>query len=191
MTGIIKKHFEEHMDVVAKLNDDFFQKIEAISDIISSALRSNQSLFWCGNGGSCSDSLHLSAELIGRFDKNRIPLKSISLSSDVASITCIANDFGYDQIFSRQLEGLATKNDVLVVISTSGESENTINAAQMAKNKGVICIGFLGKNGGRLVDLCDHYLIVPSTSTARIQEIHIVAGHIICDLIESKLKLKD
>ena len=162
-----------------------------ICDLVSSTLEKNKTVFWCGNGGSAAESSHLAAELIGRFKSNRRPLSSISLNSDIASITCIANDFGYEEIFSRQIEGLAKKGDVLIVLSTSGLSQNICNALIKSKELGVETVAFLGKEGGIAKGLANHSIVVASSETARIQEIHLLLGHTLCEAIEINLGLSD
>ena len=161
----------------------------ACSKIISEALRDNNTIFWCGNGGSAAESSHLAVEFIGRFKNNRRSLPSISLNADSAAITCIANDFGYEEIFARQLEGIAKKNDVLVVLSTSGNSKNILKALQRSRDLGVTSIGLLGKGGGEAVKLCDLSIVVNSDETARIQELHLLLGHVLCELAEIDLGL--
>ena len=162
-----------------------------ICDLVSSTLEKNKTVFWCGNGGSAAESSHLAAELIGRFKSNRRPLSSISLNSDIASITCIANDFSYEEIFSRQIEGLAKKGDVLIVLSTSGLSQNICNALIKSKELGVETVAFLGKEGGIAKGLANHSIVVASSETARIQEIHLLLGHTLCEAIEINLGLSD
>ena len=162
-----------------------------ICDLVSSTLEKNKTVFWCGNGGSAAESSHLAAELIGRFKSNRRPLSSISLNSDIASITCIANDFGYEEIFSRQIEGLAKMGDVLIVLSTSGLSQNICNALIKSKELGVETVAFLGKEGGIAKGLANHSIVVASSETARIQEIHLLLGHTLCEAIEINLGLSD
>jgi D-sedoheptulose 7-phosphate isomerase len=157
------------------------------ADSFTHCIQNGNTIFWCGNGGSAAESSHLAVELIGRFKKNRRSLPSISLNADSAAITCIANDFGYDQIFSRQLEGLSKKSDVLVVLSTSGMSENIINALNQAKSMGVTSIALLGKGGGNAAALADYAIVVDSTETARIQELHLLIGHTLCEYAEMEL----
>ncbi len=188
-TIISKSHFKEHAKVLKLTSLKLNKKIIEASNIISSSLLNKGSVFWCGNGGSASDSMHLSAELIGRFKKNRKPLKSISLCGDPASLTCISNDFGYENIFSRQINALGKPGDVLVAISTSGKSKNVLKAIKQAKKNKIKVISFLGNNGGECKGKANLDLVVPSKSTARIQEMHILAGHILCDLIEKRMKL--
>lgn len=187
--NIIEGHIKEHLSVISDLDDAFQQKIIEISHVIINSLKSGGTIFWCGNGGSSSDSQHLAAELVGRFDRERIALKSISLSSDAAVMTCISNDYGYEKIFSRQIEALGRKGDVIIGITTSGNSNNVIQAMVQSHNQELVCIGLLGKGGGKIKNLCDYSLVVPSNTTARIQEVHIMVGHILCDLIERGLKL--
>ena len=147
-------------------------------------------IFWCGNGGSASDSQHLAGELVGRFIDERRPLKSIALNADTSVMTCIVNDYGYDYIFSRQVEALGSKGDVLIGITTSGNSGNILKAFEVANNLKMTTIGLLGKGGGEAKNISQHSLIINSQSTARIQEAHITVGHILCDLIELGLNLK-
>ena len=189
MKNLIKKHILEHQSVINLIaNHD--ESIKKIADLLIGCLRNEGTIFWCGNGGSASDSQHLAGELIGRFEGERRPLKSIALNSDTAVMTCIVNDYGYEYIFSRQVEGLGSKGDVLIGISTSGNSLNVLNAFKSAKQKDMITIGLLGKGGGAALKLVQEALIVPSKSTARVQEAHILVGHILCDLIEESLNLK-
>tara|TARA_Y100000748_G_scaffold184553_1_gene154464 strand:+ start:204 stop:782 length:579 start_codon:yes stop_codon:yes gene_type:complete len=188
--SIISSHIQEHKNVLNSFNDEMIEKIEDISNILVKALSSGNTIFWCGNGGSAGDSQHLAAELIGKFKDDRKPLKSIALTTDTSAITCISNDFSYNKIFERQIEGLGVEGDILVGISTSGNSENIINAIKKCKTIGVKSICLLGKNGGKVRSLADHSIIIDSNSTARIQEMHIMVGQIFCDLIEHGLSLK-
>lgn len=185
----IKDNLREHLNTISIVERDLVEKISEASKIISKSLKMGGTIFWCGNGGSAADSMHLSAELIGRFKKNRIPLKSISLSSNPSTITCISNDFGYESLFSRQIQALGKKDDILVVISTSGNSKNIIKAINQAKINKLKVISFLGNKGGKCKGKGYLDLIVNSNSTARIQESHIMIGHIICELIEKELKI--
>ena len=157
--------------------------------MIADGLKTGSTIFWFGNGGSASDAQHLSAELVGRFKKSRKPLRSIALSSDTSLITCIANDFSFTDIFSRQVEALARKNDILIGISTSGKSKNIINAFEVSNKLNLKSIALLGKDGGEAISICTNFILVPSHTTARIQECHIMIGHIICDIIETELGL--
>jgi D-sedoheptulose 7-phosphate isomerase len=156
-------------------------------NIFVDTLRNGKTIFWCGNGGSASESSHLAVELIGRFKNNRNPLPSISLNSDSTAITCIANDFGYEHIYSRQLEGLAKSGDLIVALSTSGKSENIINVLRMARKIGVTSISLLGKGGGEAIAVSDHSITIKSEETARIQELHLIIGHTFCEFAEIDL----
>ena len=171
-------------DLLAEL-DKF--DLEPIGKIFADALDAGNSIFWCGNGGSAAESSHLATELLGRFKNNRIPYPSISLNADTTLITCIANDFGYDEIYARQLEGLGKPGDLLVVLSTSGQSPNILRVLEEAKKLGVTSIALLGKGGGPAHKLADHSLVVESEETARIQEVHLLVGHTLCEYAEMKL----
>jgi len=183
----VSQHLQEHLAVVSKLDTQLGDQIVDVARLIAKALASGNILYWCGNGGSASDSQHLAAEFIGRFRNNRRPLASVALTTDTSVITCVANDFGYDQIFVRQVEALCRKGDVLVAISTSGNSRNVVEAVKSATQLGVTTVGLLSATGGALRELVTYPLLVPSTSTARIQESHILIGHMLCDLVEREL----
>lgn len=183
----VSQHLQEHLAVVSKLDTQLGDQIVDVARLIAKALASGNTLYWCGNGGSASDSQHLAAEFIGRFRNNRRPLASVALTTDTSVITCVANDFGYDQIFVRQVEALCRKGDVLVAISTSGNSRNVVEAVKSATQLGVTTVGLLSATGGALRELVTYPLLVPSTSTARIQESHILIGHMLCDLVEREL----
>jgi len=158
---------------------------------IAGVLQNAGTVFWCGNGGSAADAQHFSAELTGRFVSNRRSLASISLSSDTSALTCIANDFGYEFVFERQLEGLAKKDDFLVALSTSGESPNILRVLNTAKRLGVRTFALLGKNGGSAINISDSSIIISSDETARIQEMHKIIGHSICQVVERELGFKN
>ena len=190
MINLIKKHIKEHLEIISLIDNDLLDDIYKFSQIMIQALKDKKTLFWCGNGGSCSDSQHLSAELIGRFNGERRALRSISLTSDSTALTCISNDYKFDKIFSRQIEALGNKGDLLIAISTSGKSQNILNALDQANNQGLTTLSLLGKGGGDAVSKSKHSIVVPSLVTARIQEAHILVGHILCDLIEEGLELK-
>lgn len=180
---IIADRFTDHLDVFSKTMDQM-DVIQEIANRCIVALNSGNKILFCGNGGSAADSQHLAAELIGRFKKERRSLASIALTTDTSILTAVANDYDYDAVFARQVEGLGRSGDVLIGISTSGNSKNVVKAVEMARNTGMHTIAFTGEGGGKLAELCDLILAIPSTVTARIQEMHILAGHIICELIE-------
>ena len=187
----VSSHFSEHQNVTISTLSKCKNDILEVSQLLVKTLTSNNTVFWCGNGGSASDSQHLSAELIGRFINDRPPFRSISLNTDTSAITCISNDYCYDNVFARQVQGLGKKNDLLVCISTSGNSTNLINATKIARKLNLKTVGLLGKHGGALKHITDSCIIVPSSTTARIQEMHILIGHILCDLVEKNLVLPD
>jgi D-sedoheptulose 7-phosphate isomerase len=189
MKELIKNHILEHrsvLDSVMQLDES----IEKVANLFISCLDKGGTIFWCGNGGSASDSQHLAGELVGRFVGERKALKSIALTADSAVTTCIVNDYGFEHIFSRQIEGLGSGGDILVGITTSGNSHNVLNALEVANQKQMTTIGFLGKGGGKALSMVNEAIVIDSKTTARIQEMHITIGHILCDLIEEGLNLK-
>jgi D-sedoheptulose 7-phosphate isomerase len=182
----IRAQFDDSIAVFRYLTDKA-EFIENSAQLMIRSLKTGGKLLICGNGGSASDAQHFAAELVGRFLKNRPPLAAIALSTDTSIITAVANDFSYDQIFSRQIEALGNPGDVLVGLSTSGNSANVINAVYAARDKGIQSILLSGKGGGKLAELTDHALVVPSDFSARIQEGHIAIIHVWCKLIEDSI----
>jgi D-sedoheptulose 7-phosphate isomerase len=176
----------EHRSVFAAL-DALAPQVQQAADLIADCLRRGGKLMFCGNGGSAADSQHLAAEFTGRFVNERRPLAALALATDYSTLTCIGNDYGFEQVFERPLRALARPGDVLVGISTSGRSANVLRAVQAARDIGVHSVGLLGRDGGALLPLCDVALLVPSESTARIQEAHIFIGHTLCALVEQAL----
>jgi D-sedoheptulose 7-phosphate isomerase len=158
--------------------------IEEIADAVNRSFRDGGKLLIAGNGGSAADAQHLSTEFLSRFVTDRRPLPAIALTTDTSALTAIGNDFGFDQIFARQLRGLGGVRDVFLAISTSGRSPNVIAALKAAREIGMTTAGFTGADGGEMRTLCDHLLAVPSRETAVIQQVHIVAGHAVCGLVE-------
>jgi D-sedoheptulose 7-phosphate isomerase len=163
--------------------------VDRAAELIASALTAGRKLMLCGNGGSAADSQHLAAEFTGRFIKDRRPLAALALSTDSSALTCIGNDYSFDDVFSRQVAALGNPGDCLIAISTSGNSRNVIRAVEAARREQIHTIGLLGKDGGFLRGLCDVPVVVPSPSTARIQEAHIFIGHTLCGLVEQALHL--
>ena len=151
------------------------------------ALRNGNKIIFCGNGGSAADSQHLSAELMGRYKFDRHPLPAMSLTTDTSALTAIGNDYGYENVFSRPLKGIGKRGDVLVGISTSGNSRNVLEAFIVAKNMGIRTVAFTGQGGGKMKDAADICLNVPATATNSIQEMHIACGHIICGIVEAAM----
>jgi D-sedoheptulose 7-phosphate isomerase len=165
----------------------FQQKIESVINVITAAFQKGNKVLFCGNGGSAADAQHLAAEFSGRFYLDRKALPSEALHCNSSYLTAVANDYSYDVIYSRLVEGTCVTGDVLVGLSTSGNSKNILNAFNSAKQMGVVTIGFTGAGGGEMKNACDYLLNVPSTDTPRIQESHIMVGHIICELVEAKI----
>lgn len=161
--------------------------IEKIAVEIERCYRNGNKVILFGNGGSAADCQHLATELVCRFEKERKSLNAISLTANTSLLTAISNDYGFERMFSRQVESIAEKGDVIIAISTSGNSPNVLEAAKVAKRKGAVVIGFTGANGGKLKKVSDIILQIPSNITARVQEAHIMVGHIICKLIEDEL----
>jgi D-sedoheptulose 7-phosphate isomerase len=182
-SGIFDKAIAEHLETVRQLHEQR-DALEAMARAMSATLRSGGKILWCGNGGSAADSQHLAAELVGRFRRERRGLASVALTTDTSVLTSIANDYGYDAVFSRQVEALGVAGDLLVGISTSGNSPNVVAALLKARAQGLVTIAFTGAGGGKLAELADHLFAVGSRNTARIQEAHILAGHMLCDWIE-------
>jgi D-sedoheptulose 7-phosphate isomerase len=182
------KNLEEHLEVINRLSV-LDNEVSNLGKLAAHTLDSGGKIFFCGNGGSAADSQHLAAELTGRFIKDRRPLAAIALTTDSSALTCIANDYAFEEVFARQVLALGRRGDLLVGISTSGNSKNIIRAIGQAKTVGVTSVGLLGRGGGQLRTLCDHAIVVPSDVTARIQESHILIGHTLCGLIEQHLGL--
>ena len=162
-------------------------EIEIVTTKIIQAFKDGNKLLLCGNGGSASDAQHVAAELSGRFIKERKPLYAEALHVNSSYMTAVSNDYGFESTYSRMLEAIGKKGDVLIALSTSGNSENVINAVKMANSLGMLSVGMSGAMGGEIKDLCQHNIIIPSSNTARVQEAHILVGHIFCQIIEEQL----
>ncbi len=187
----IRQEFEEARQVLETFisNDDNFKKIQAAAESLVTAFKNGNKVLSCGNGGSMSDAMHFAEELTGRYRENRKALPAIAIS-DAGHLTCSANDFGYDFVFSRYIEAHGKSNDVLLAISTSGNSQNIINAIKTAKQNGMTVIGLTGKNGGKMANLCDIEIRAPKSNYAdRVQEIHIKVIHILIGLVEKMMNL--
>lgn len=166
-------------------NEELISVIERAVEIITKAFQQGNKILFCGNGGSAADAQHLAAEFTGRFYKDRQALPAEALHVNTSYLTSVANDYGFDEVYSRMINGIGKKGDILVALSTSGNSANILNAVKTAKEKEMTVIGFTGQSGGKMKDACDLLLNVSSADTPRIQETHILAGHIICQLVES------
>ncbi len=186
MLEYIRKIINDSLDVRRALMSDeaLLRKIELIAGACIHALGNDHKILFCGNGGSAADAQHLAAELTGRFMKDRPALYAEALHVNTSALTAIANDFGYDQVFARQVEAMGRKGDVLVGLSTSGNSQNVVLAMQKARKLEMVTIGMSGSTGGKLTDVSDILICVPSDNTARIQEVHMLIGHILCGIIE-------
>lgn len=179
----IQNELDEHIKSISHLSE-ITNEIAIASQLCIDTLNSGGKILLFGNGGSAADAQHIAAELVGRFKLKRKGLPAIALTTDTSALTSIGNDFGFTHIFDRQIEALAVDKDVIIGISTSGSSENVINALQVASNLSCKTIGLTGKNGGIMNEICDVAINAPSNSTPRIQEMHILVGHIICHLID-------
>jgi len=180
----IRRRVRGAADTIASLSEQA-DEIYAIGEAVRTRLEAGNAVYTCGNGGSAAEALHLAEELIGKYRSQRPPLRAMSLNADPTALTCIANDFGFDQVFSRQIEGLGRKDDVLVVFSTSGASPNLVRALERARGVGMTTIGLLGRAGGDCLPLCDLALVVRSDDTAHIQEAHQVVLHLILEAVET------
>jgi D-sedoheptulose 7-phosphate isomerase len=179
--------FDEH----ARLQKEFLkhnaEMLERVAGVLIQAFRKGRTAYFFGNGGSAADAQHLAAEFVNRFRLDRRALPALALNVDTSVLTSIANDFGYDRVFARQIEAFGRADDVAVGLSTSGASPNVIEGIRLARRQGLVTVGFSGGDGGALLRETDHCIVVPSKTTARVQEMHILAGHVICDIVEQDL----
>lgn len=183
-----RRHLAESQEALSAANGDpFVKEMIAVADAISNSLKVGGKVLICGNGGSAADAQHIAAELVGRFEKERAPLAAIALTTDTSALTAIGNDYGFDFVYERQVNALGNKGDVLIGISTSGRSKNIIKALEAGKTRGLVNIGFTGKDARDMTSKCDLLLRSPSDRTAVIQQIHITAAHVICGLVERRL----
>jgi D-sedoheptulose 7-phosphate isomerase len=182
-SNIFGRAIADHLEVVAQITQQQ-TTLEAIARKMTATLRAGGKILWCGNGGSASDSQHLAAEIVGRFRHNRRGLPSMALTTDTSILTAVANDFGFEAVFSRQVEALGQSGDLLVGISTSGNSANVVAALIAARAQQLTTVAFTGAGGGKIAPLANYHFAVAAKDTARIQEAHILAGHMLCDWIE-------
>ena len=185
MKATIKEEFNSHLDTINNVIDTMEDSLENASILAINALKAGNKILIFGNGGSAADAQHIAAELTGRYKSERRGLPGIALTTDTSALTAIGNDYGYDRVFDRQVESLANSGDLLLGISTSGNSKNVISALKLGQELGCKTIGFSGRDGGAMNDVCDVNLIVPSDNTPRIQEMHILFGHTICQIIDN------
>jgi D-sedoheptulose 7-phosphate isomerase len=184
MQSIIKFEFEEHLKISQATFESIGHSVEVAAKPCIDCLKNGNKILLFGNGGSAADAQHIAAELVGRYKAERKGLAAIALTTDTSALTAIGNDYGYNRVFDRQVEALANTGDVAIGISTGGSSANVVSALKLAKNLGCKTIGFSGRDGGEMNDICDTNIVVPAQDTARIQEMHIVIGHTICHLID-------
>jgi len=184
MQSIIKFEFEEHLKTSQATFESIGHSVEVAAKLCIDCLKNGNKILLFGNGGSAADAQHIAAELVGRYKTERKGLAAIALTTDTSALTAIGNDYGYDRVFDRQVEALANTGDVAIGISTGGSSANVASALKLAKDLDCKTIGFSGRGGGEMNELCDINIVVPAQDTARIQEMHIVIGHTICHLIE-------
>jgi D-sedoheptulose 7-phosphate isomerase len=183
----VVKAFEESAEVKRRFAQEHADRIVQVARLITQAFREGHKVLLFGNGGSSTDASHIAAEFVGRYKRDRMPLPAIALGTDMAALTCIANDYDFAEIFARQVHAHGKKGDIAIAISTSGNSPNVLKAVEAAKAIGLVTIAWTGGRGGKLAGLVDHAFVVPSTVTARIQESHITLGHVLCELIEEGL----
>lgn len=186
MKNRIEEVINSQIDNLKNLKEsDYSNKLIEISNLITKSIEKGGKILIAGNGGSAADAQHFAAELVGRFMKERKALAAIALTTDSSVLTCMGNDYGFNDIFDRQIEALGHENDIFFGISTSGNSENIIRAVNKAKDMGIKTVGLLGKDGGKLKELCDYNMILPYKETARVQEHHIMTIHLICEFVEN------
>ncbi len=187
MKDFALKAFSDSATVKQQFARDHADRIATVAQLLVTAFRAGHKVLLFGNGGSATDAAHIAAEFVGRYKRERAPLPAIALATDIAAITCIANDYGFDELFARQVRAHGQKGDIAIAISTSGNSPNVLKGIAAARECGMITVAWTGGTGGKLAGLVDHPFIVPSTVTARIQESHITLGHVLCELVEETL----
>lgn len=181
---VVLEHLAEHASVVEAVTADLVEPITSLASRVLETVRAGDTLFFCGNGGSAADAQHLAAEYVVRFQRERAPIAAIALTADTSILTAGGNDYGFESIFERQVRALARQGDLLIMHSTSGESENLLRAAAAARTLDVATAALVANGGGRLAGEVDLAIVVPTDSTARAQEVHLTIGHIVCDLVD-------
>jgi D-sedoheptulose 7-phosphate isomerase len=187
MHTIVLTAFADSARVKQQFAHDHADRIVQVATLIANAFQNGNKVLLFGNGGSSTDAAHIAAEFVGRYKRERMPLPAIALATDMAAITCIANDYGYEELFARQVRAHGRQGDVAIGISTSGNSPNVLKGVEAARACGLTTIAWTGSNGGKLAGLVDYSFVVPSTVTSRIQESHITLGHVLCELVEDHL----
>jgi D-sedoheptulose 7-phosphate isomerase len=188
MSALFAQNVHEHLELFQRLAT-LSPAVDKAAGLLGSTLGAGNKIMLCGNGGSAADSQHIAAELVGRFVNDRRALAAVALTTDTSALTSIGNDYGFDDVFARQVAGLGRAGDCLVAISTSGNSRNVVRAVQTARAASIRTIGLLGRDGGALLGLCEVPIVVTSASTARIQEAHIFIGHALCAMVEEALRI--
>ena len=185
---LIEARFLEHEKLIHRVmgSKRLLRSLEDAAGLMKMTLASGNKIMFCGNGGSAADAQHWAAEIVGRFQREREGMAGLALTTDATVLTAVGNDYGYDRVFARQVEGLGREGDLLVAISTSGNSPNVVNAIAAARKKHIRVLGFTARTGGKMAELCDILLNVPEDNTARVQEIHELMGHILCELVETE-----
>ena len=189
MQDYIREQIADHLQLAAGLEESLAGSIAAAVDLLADALGAGGKLLLFGNGGSAADAQHIATEMVVRLSENRRPLPALALTTDTSTLTAAANDYGFAEVFARQVEALARPGDIAIGISTSGQSENVLRGLQAARKMGVTTLALGGGRGGRMIELADHCLIVPSQTTARIQEMHVLIGHLLVGAVERKMGL--
>ena len=187
MRTTIAREFRLHLETIEAVMGSMEESLEKASRLAVETLKRGNKILLCGNGGSAADAQHIAAELTGRYKTERRGLAGVALTTDTSALTAIGNDYGYDRIFDRQVEALVREGDLVIGISTSGDSLNVLSALLLAKEMGASIVGFTGKGGGKMNYACDINLVVPSNDTPRIQEMHILLGHTMCQIIDDEL----
>lgn len=183
----VRDQFAEHQRAAQSVIEQQIEVIVTMAELMVDCYRNGHKVLWCGNGGSAADAQHLAAELVGRYRINRAPLPSMALHTDTSAMTAIANDYSYEEVFSRQAQAYVSTGDILVCLTTSGHSPNVLAAARVARERGAIVLGLLGRDGGAVLALCDHALVVPAQASNVIQQVGMMVGHFLCDHIEQSL----
>ena len=187
MQTVVLTAFTDSANVKQQFARDHVDRIVQVATLIAKAFDNGNKVLLFGNGGSSTDAAHIAAEFVGRYKKERAPLPAIALATDIAAITCIANDYGYEELFARQVRAHGRTGDIAIGISTSGNSPNVLKGITAARECGLTTVAWTGGTGGKLADMVDYPFIVPSTLTSRIQESHITLGHVLCELVEDHL----
>jgi D-sedoheptulose 7-phosphate isomerase len=187
MQTIVLTAFADSARVKQQFAQDHADRIVQVAALLAKAFQNGNKVLLFGNGGSATDAAHIAAEFVGRYQRDRMPLPAIALATDIAAITCIANDYGYEELFARQVRAHGQKGDIAIGISTSGNSPNVLKGVEAARDGGLTTIAWTGANGGKLAGLVEYPFVVPSTVTSRIQESHITLGHVLCELVEDHL----